>query len=85
MKIQPVLAWYDLWIGFYVSRAKTVTTVYILPLPCVGIKISWASRPKKPLRMCIGCRTWGWDVGHYDPDAQMCLLCQRYGRLINGY
>jgi|TARA_R100000049_G_C1957802_1_gene122020 hypothetical protein len=37
MKIRPLFAWYDLWIGIYVDRPKK--RIYILPLPCIGIVI----------------------------------------------
>jgi hypothetical protein len=35
VKIKPVLAWYDLWVGAFWDRAKR--KLYILPLPCIGI------------------------------------------------
>ncbi len=37
MKI--IFAWYDLWVGVFIDRAKK--NVYIFPIPCVGIRISW--------------------------------------------
>lgn len=37
--ITPVFAWYDLWIGVYVDRPKRA--IYVLPLPCIGVRISW--------------------------------------------
>lgn len=39
MNIKPVFAWYDLWVGAYWDRAKR--RLYILPIPCVGVVISW--------------------------------------------
>lgn len=42
MRIRPIFAWYDLWIGVFIDRAKG--RAYILPLPCVGIVIEWGSR-----------------------------------------
>jgi len=38
-----VFAWYDLWIGAYWDRRSRV--LYVLPLPCVGVRISWSSKP----------------------------------------
>ena len=43
MKIEPIFAWYDLWIGMFVDAKKH--RVYIFPLPCLGIVVSW--KPKK--------------------------------------
>ncbi len=39
MKIRPLFAWYDLWIGIFIDRNKR--RVYILPLPCIGLTIEW--------------------------------------------
>jgi hypothetical protein len=39
VKIRPVLAWFDFWVGVYVDREKR--RVYVLPLPCIGIRIEW--------------------------------------------
>lgn len=36
-EISLFFAWYDLWIGFYYRCEKRA--LYILPLPCVGIRI----------------------------------------------
>ncbi len=35
MRIRPIFAWYDLWIGAFIDRAKR--RLYVLPLPCIGI------------------------------------------------
>lgn len=39
MRVSFFFAWYDLWIGFYWSSASRA--LYFLPLPCLGIKISF--------------------------------------------
>lgn len=39
IKIRPVLAWYDFWIGVFWDRKKRI--VYILPLPMMGVAISF--------------------------------------------
>jgi len=33
-----MFAWYDIWVGVFIDHNKK--TVYIFPLPCIGIKIS---------------------------------------------
>lgn len=37
MKVSPVFAWYDLWVGVYWDRSKRC--LYILPIPMIGVKI----------------------------------------------
>ena len=39
MKIRPIFAWYDLWVGIYIDRENR--RVYVLPVPCFGIVIDW--------------------------------------------
>ena len=39
MSIGFVMAWYDLWIGFYWNQTKR--RLYFLPLPCIGIYIEF--------------------------------------------
>lgn len=41
MKITPFFRWYDLWIGIYIDRKNR--TVYICPIPMVGIKVEYGS------------------------------------------
>jgi hypothetical protein len=41
MSIRPIFAWYDLWVGVFIDRAKH--RVYVFPLPCIGIVISRAA------------------------------------------
>lgn len=38
-RVRPLFAWYDMWIGVYIDRKGK--RVYILPLPCVGVVVSW--------------------------------------------
>ena len=39
MKIRPIFAWYDLWVGIFIDMKKK--RVYVLPLPCLGLTIDW--------------------------------------------
>lgn len=39
MTIRPLFAWYDLWVGAFWGRKAR--RLYILPLPCIGIVISF--------------------------------------------
>lgn len=39
MKVSLVLAWYDVWIGFFYDSKKK--HLYILPFPCVGIRLEF--------------------------------------------
>jgi hypothetical protein len=41
MKIEPLFAWYDLWIGAFWDRKSH--KLYILPVPCIGIVITFGS------------------------------------------
>jgi hypothetical protein len=43
MRISPIIAWYDLWVGAYWDRKNR--RLYILPVPCLGIVIDLS--PKK--------------------------------------
>ena len=39
MTVRVFVAWYDLWIGVYVDKARR--RVYICLLPCVVVRIGW--------------------------------------------
>jgi hypothetical protein len=39
MRIRPVFAWYDLWVGVFIDTAKR--RIFVLPLPCLGVVIDW--------------------------------------------
>ena len=42
MRIRPILAWYDAWVGAYWDRKAR--RLYVLPLPCVGIVIEFGRK-----------------------------------------
>lgn len=44
MKIKPLFAWYDLWIGFYWSKESK--TLYFLPIPMIGISLCFSKETK---------------------------------------
>jgi hypothetical protein len=37
VRVRPIFAWYDLWVGAFVDRSKR--RLYIFPLPCFGVVI----------------------------------------------
>ncbi len=39
MKVRFIFAWYDLWVGVFIDRAKR--RAYVLPFPCIGIVIDF--------------------------------------------
>ncbi len=39
MKIKPLFAWYDFWIGGYWDC--TNRRLYLLPLPCIGVVLQF--------------------------------------------
>ena len=45
LNIKLVFAWYDLWVGVFYDRPKQ--SLYILPVPCLGIKITWGNVSKR--------------------------------------
>lgn len=39
MRIRPIFAWYDLWVGAFWDRERR--RLYLLPLPCIGVVIQF--------------------------------------------
>jgi hypothetical protein len=47
VRVRPLFAWYDLWIGVYWDRGHR--RLYILPIPCVGIVVQFPLPRLKPM------------------------------------
>jgi hypothetical protein len=39
MRVEPIFAWYDLWVGVFIDRPKR--RVYVFPVPCFGLVIQF--------------------------------------------
>lgn len=39
MRVRPIIAWYDLWVGLFWDGRKR--RLYVFPVPCVGFYIEW--------------------------------------------
>lgn len=57
MKIRPIFAWYDLWIGAFWDGGKR--RLYMLPLPCLGVVIQF--KEDKKLDVAEQLRLWIWE------------------------
>ena len=42
MRIRPIFAWYDFWVGVFYDRAKR--SLYLFPVPMLGVVIQWESK-----------------------------------------
>lgn len=40
MRVRPMFAWYDLWIGAFWDSSKR--RLYLFPVPCLGVRIDFA-------------------------------------------
>lgn len=55
IKIRPIFAWYDFWVGFFCDRTKK--RLYCFPLPTLGFYVEW--RKSDPFACCYFCREYG--------------------------
>lgn len=39
MKVRPIFAWYDFWVGGFWDRQKR--RLYVFPVPCFGVVIEF--------------------------------------------
>ena len=39
MRVRPIFAWYDLWVGVFIDARRG--RVYLFPVPMVGIVLEW--------------------------------------------
>jgi hypothetical protein len=44
MRIRPIFAWFDFWVGAYWDRRCRV--LYVFPLPMFGVRIQLEARGK---------------------------------------
>ena len=42
MRIRPIFAWYDFWVGFYLDRKGR--KLYLLPIPMFGLVIEFEKK-----------------------------------------
>ena len=40
MKISPIFAWYDLWVGVFWDRVKR--KLYVMPFPTLGVVLNFS-------------------------------------------
>lgn len=61
--VEPIFAWYDLWVGVFIDRDKR--RVYVFPLPCLGIVINLPVPVPRSL-VCGDpqCEREGYCMGH---------------------
>ena len=42
LRIRPMCAWYDMWIGAFYDKPRR--RLYIFPVPCFGVRIEFGGR-----------------------------------------
>lgn len=44
MKVRPIFAWHDLWVGLFWDRSKR--RLYFFPVPCLGVILEFEGRKR---------------------------------------
>ena len=57
VRIRPIFAWYDFWIGVFFDRGNR--RAYVFPLPMLGFKVMTGHASGCPT-LASGCHC-GWD------------------------
>jgi hypothetical protein len=65
VKIRPIFAWFDCWIGFYWDRKER--KLYFLPLPMIGLVFDFK---RKAGQICPKCKILIIDP-HEDHDPRI--------------
>jgi hypothetical protein len=52
MKVKLLFAWYDLWVGLFIDKAKG--KIYVFPIPMLGLVITYSTKKQKADK-CIWC------------------------------
>jgi len=45
MKVRPIFAWYDFWVGLFYDKTKRC--LYVFPIPMFGLKINFGKEDKE--------------------------------------
>ena len=48
MRVRPIFAWYDIWVGVFVDRKKR--RVYVFPAPVLGLVVDWSNHAESSRR-----------------------------------
>lgn len=45
MKVKPIFAWYDIWVGFFWDREKR--RLHVFPVPMFGVQIQFSDAERE--------------------------------------
>jgi hypothetical protein len=83
MKIKPIFAWYDFWVGLYWDRAKR--RLYVLPVPMFGFFIQFKLTCEKIGHEWVSCGARPCPKELTDNCSQTVYACKRCGEIDYGY